>query len=306
MAGILYEHPWGLASQELYALIGNPDDDTQVRDVDNGEWDDLSDDTLDDWALLMPVDADFTRLYHLTIPVDLDTAKHYPIRIKQRASSGVNSKDDVLLSTVLFGPSPAKAGDAMTLTSGERDAVADKVWDEPRADHVASGSFGEGVGLLLSRLGAWTGTGVNTVLGAFKALLSKVASVPSDIGGTFDPAADSTEAISDKITDEYWAEVKLNVDGDDDRDIYTVRWHKNTPIVTTTITSPTIQVVKSSDGSDLIGSTALTEIASTKWYRYVQDPSSVPAGEDVEVIVTATIDGSSRSFRATVGRDSSA
>jgi hypothetical protein len=50
---------------------------------------------------------------------------------------------------------------------------------------------------ILNRLGTWTGTGVNTILGAFKALLSKVASAPSDIGGTFDPATDSTEAIRD-------------------------------------------------------------------------------------------------------------
>lgn len=51
---------------------------------------------------------------------------------------------------------------------------------------------------LVNRLGAWTGSGVNTVLGAFKALLSKAASAPSDIGGTFDPAADSVEALRDR------------------------------------------------------------------------------------------------------------
>jgi hypothetical protein len=50
---------------------------------------------------------------------------------------------------------------------------------------------------ILDRLGAWTGTGVNNILGAFKALLSKAASAPSDIGGTFTPATDSTEAIRD-------------------------------------------------------------------------------------------------------------
>lgn len=52
---------------------------------------------------------------------------------------------------------------------------------------------------LLARIGAWTGTGVNTVLGAFKALLSKIASAPSDIGGTFDPTTDSTEAVRDNM-----------------------------------------------------------------------------------------------------------
>ena len=35
--------------------------------------------------------------------------------------------------------------------------------------------------------------------GAFKALLSKAANVPSDIGGTFDAATDSTEAVREAI-----------------------------------------------------------------------------------------------------------
>jgi hypothetical protein len=51
---------------------------------------------------------------------------------------------------------------------------------------------------ILNRLGAFTGTGVNTVLGFFKALLSKAATLPTDVGGTFDPATDSTEAIRDR------------------------------------------------------------------------------------------------------------
>lgn len=51
---------------------------------------------------------------------------------------------------------------------------------------------------LIARLGAFTGSGVNTVLGFLKALGSKAASAPSDMGGTFDPATDSTEAIRDR------------------------------------------------------------------------------------------------------------
>jgi hypothetical protein len=53
-------------------------------------------------------------------------------------------------------------------------------------------------GNLISRLGAFTGTGVNTVLGFLKAALSKVASTPSDVGGTFDASTDSTEALRDR------------------------------------------------------------------------------------------------------------
>ena len=51
---------------------------------------------------------------------------------------------------------------------------------------------------ILSRIGAFTTGGVNNILGFFKAICSKVATAPSDIGGTFDPAADSTEAIRDR------------------------------------------------------------------------------------------------------------
>jgi hypothetical protein len=54
------------------------------------------------------------------------------------------------------------------------------------------------ISTLVNRIGAFTGTGVNTVLGFFKALMSKTASTPSDVGGTFDASTDSVEAIRDR------------------------------------------------------------------------------------------------------------
>lgn len=50
---------------------------------------------------------------------------------------------------------------------------------------------------LLARIGAFTGSGVNTVLGFLKAVMRKDASLPSDVGGTYDVAADSLEALQD-------------------------------------------------------------------------------------------------------------
>ncbi len=50
---------------------------------------------------------------------------------------------------------------------------------------------------LVARIGAFTGTGVNTVLGFLKALASKAASTPSDVGGTFSAATDSLEALQE-------------------------------------------------------------------------------------------------------------
>ncbi len=63
---------------------------------------------------------------------------------------------------------------------------------------AAAASAATSASTLLARIGAFTGTGVNTVLGFFKSLLSKTATMPSDIGGTFDPTTDSTEAIRDR------------------------------------------------------------------------------------------------------------
>lgn len=54
----------------------------------------------------------------------------------------------------------------------------------------------------LARIGAWTGTGLNTILGAFRALCGKTAALtPSDITAaatTFDNTTDSVEAIRDR------------------------------------------------------------------------------------------------------------
>jgi hypothetical protein len=52
---------------------------------------------------------------------------------------------------------------------------------------------------ILDRLGAFTGSGVNTVLGFLKALGSKAAVTPSDMGGTYSAATDATEAIRDAM-----------------------------------------------------------------------------------------------------------
>lgn len=55
------------------------------------------------------------------------------------------------------------------------------------------------VDTILSRIGAFTGSGVNTILGFFKALLNKTAPTPSDVGGTFDASTDAVEALSDQL-----------------------------------------------------------------------------------------------------------
>ena len=105
--------------------------------------------------------------------------------------------------------------------------------------------------------------------------------------------------------DVYHADVDLRIDVTNTQDEYTVTWFKNGVRITSGITVPTIQVVKRVDGTDLIASTAMTQIGSTGSYKYDEATNRTTAGEASVAIVAATIDGGGRTFARVVGRDSS-
>lgn len=121
----------------------------------------------------------------------------------------------------------SRIGSALTITLGAVN-VNDKtgfslstagikaIWDQATSALTTAGSMGKYLidsittlltdtstiqtnqATIINRIGAFTGSGVNTILGFFKGLLSKTASTPSDVGGTFDASTDSTEAIRDR------------------------------------------------------------------------------------------------------------
>lgn len=74
------------------------------------------------------------------------------------------------------------------------------------ADYATASSqstIASGISTVLARLGGWTGTGINTVLGGIRALAAKAAGLtPADIstGTTYDNEEHSQEAIADDIT----------------------------------------------------------------------------------------------------------
>lgn len=104
----------------------------------------------------------------------------------------------------------------------------------------------------------------------------------------------------------YHADVQFTRDQQSVQDEYTVVWFKSGVIATPTESpSPTIQVVKREDGSDLVSKTAMTQIGSTGLYKFnAVGDDRLTRGEAVVVIVTAVIDGSERRFARVVGRDS--
>lgn len=133
-------------------------------------------------------------------------------------------------------------------------------------------------------------------------LLDVVSSRPPVLVGAVSTGAIDAAALASDLNT-YQAKVALVDDNGGTADRYVVSWYKNGNLLTSGITSPTIQVIKAADASDLVASTAMTEIASAS-YRYVEATDRIVAGVAYIAIVAATIDGSTRSFRQPVGRDS--
>lgn len=91
------------------------------------------------------------------------------------------------------------AAGAITAAVVATDAIDDDALSADAVTAIQSGlATSANQTTILARIGSFTGSGVNTILGFLKALLSKTASTPSDVGGTFDPSTDSTEAIRDR------------------------------------------------------------------------------------------------------------
>jgi len=116
------------------------------------------------------------------------------------------------------------------------------------------------------------------------------------------PDAAGTAVTLAASEDVYHADVFLTRDTLNSQDEYTVVWYKNGTPVTSGITLPTLQVVKRSDGTDLVASSTMTQIGSTGCYK-LDSTTRLTSGEAAVAIITATIDAASRTWRRPVGRD---
>ncbi len=112
------------------------------------------------------------------------------------------------------------------------------------------------------------------------------------------------EATFAADTSKYQAKIWIIDDNNGTTDRYIVAWFKNGEPIFSGITSPTIQVIKESDGTDLVASTAMTEIGSTGLYRYRETSNRIANGAAYVVKVAATIDSATRTWAQPIGRDS--
>lgn len=151
--------------------------------------------------------------------------------------------------------------------------------------HVTANAIGDKTGYALS-------AGGDTSVAAAVAANASIAT------GLTDSAAAKTAAQASI----YVADIFMIKDSSQDE--YTIQWFKDGAPVTSGITSPTIQVVKRSDGTDLIASTALTQIGATGSYKYdATTTARLADGDSAVAVVSATIDAGTRTWRRVVGKD---
>lgn len=147
----------------------------------------------------------------------------------------------------------------------------------------------------------WAGSAVNALIsgrvdGSVGAMAADVLTASAVAAGAIDDDAVAADM------DSYSAKVWIIRDGTT-TDRYGVGFFKNGQPVLSGVTSPTIQVIKASDGTDLIASTALTEIGSTGLFKKDEGTNKMTAGQMYFAKVQATIDGSTRTHTQQVGRD---
>jgi hypothetical protein len=105
-------------------------------------------------------------------------------------------------------------------------------------------------------------------------------------------------ATASVVGSAYQAIIKHNRDGSTDE--YTVNWLKNGN-VESGVSGPTIRVINRTNGTDLVGVTAMSAItAGSPTFKYDESSNTMLANETYDVLVTGVIDSVTRSFRTPI------
>lgn len=115
----------------------------------------------------------------------------------------------------------------------------------------------------------------------------------------------TSDDLASGVVNQYYADINYNMDDVNLRDEFTVCWFKNA-VPYSGFTSPTIRIVKRSDGANFLVSTAMSGIGSpVVAARYDTSGTSnrLLEGEAYLVQTNATIDGTARTWFRLVSRD---
>lgn len=235
------------------------------------------------------------------------------ISVQDFGSSSLNNaafNQDTGLKSIRSATCQAGSGNSITL-----DASASATTDFYKGAHIyLTGGPGAGQSRLCTAYNGSTKVAsvepnwiTNPVGSSTAFAIREDASASAMTTGGITSTSFAAGAIDDNAVaanmDSYSAKVWVIREGTT-ADHYAVAFYKNGQRVTSGVTSPTIQVIKGSDGTDLIASTALTEIGSTHRFKKDESTNKMVAGAIYFAVVGATIDGSGRSWDQQIGRDS--
>jgi len=105
--------------------------------------------------------------------------------------------------------------------------------------------------------------------------------------------------------DTYQGRTELLDDDGSGNDRYAHSWIRNGELLASGITSPTIQVIKAADATDLVALTAMTEIGALGHFRYNEPTNRIVDGALYLILCRATIGGATHTWPTWIGRDSS-
>ena len=146
---------------------------------------------------------------------------------------------------------------------------------------------------------------VGTYLAIAKIGTTTVWSGYAEMVDTIDQVVCKDYSIVDGTSDVYHADIDVvfNDGAATPEDEYTISWFKNGIPITSGITVPTIQVVQQSNAADLVASSTPTQIGAIGVYKHTETTNRMSAGSAYIAVVTATIDGATRTWRENEGRD---
>lgn len=206
--------------------------------------------------------------------------------IKANVVSWLGSAPNALVSSRVDASVGAIAANAITATAINADAIT--------AAKVADGTIDANT---------FAASAINAAAIASDAITAaKIAADAITAAKIADAAIDSASLATDM--DGYTGKLSVIDDDTGTTDRWVMAWYKNGVPLTAGITSPTIQVVKISDGTDLVASSAMTQVGSTPFFKKDEATNRIVNGAAYGAICTATIGGASRTWPQIIGRPS--
>lgn len=167
--------------KNLYAILNGVNSNSgKVFRTSNNTWEILDSTSRSNYVIDLSEIPLGQSKYYGDLPGSLTLYIGYCVSIYEKLSSTPQTTD-IIIANIFVGPVKSN----IVALFGEEPTTITGLALEQTCQEV------------LAKLGNWSETNNNTILGALKAIMRKDVNTPTDIGGTYEPLTDSLEAISE-------------------------------------------------------------------------------------------------------------